>query len=305
MDAARAGTRRFWRRPDREVRVPHRLLLFAASFFALMWLTGTVLPWGRASFIRTLPEGTLRVDLLRGLASARWLLSTLGATAAVAALADGRAFARSGLRRHGAVQDLAWGAAFGAAAMSCLALLLAAWRQGAFTLPGRGVAGHLAALPVAVAVTLVIGVSEEFLFRGYPFHLLVEGLGRAGGVSIVAALFGLAHLGAGGTLAGVAGTAAWGVFLCLVRLRLGSLWFPIGFHWAGNLFEGVVFGMPTSGQSWSHPLLAWHPAGDPLLTGGAFGPEASPLGAAVALGAWLAFGRWSVRRAAGGSPGRV
>ncbi|HEU4382023.1 MAG TPA: CPBP family intramembrane glutamic endopeptidase [Anaeromyxobacteraceae bacterium] len=280
--------RRFWRRPDGEVRVPVRLVLFAASFAALMWLTGRALPWARASFIHTQPEGTLSVDLLRGLASARWLFSGLGATAVVATLADGRAFARAGLRWHaGAGRDLGLGIGFASAAIASIAALLLVSRQAAFSVPGADAWSRLAALPVAVAVTLVIGTSEEFLFRGYPFHLLVEGLGRAGGIVTLAGLFGLAHLGAGGTLAGVLGTAAWGAFLCLARLRLGSLWFPIGFHWAGNLVEGVVFGMPTSGQSWSHPWLGYRSTGNTLLTGGAFGPEASLFSAAVALAAWL------------------
>jgi membrane protease YdiL (CAAX protease family) len=268
--------------------VPVRLLLFAASFFALMLLTGRAIPWARASFIRSQPEGTLLVDALRGLASARWLLSAAGATAVVAAVADHRAFARTGLRWHrGAIRDLAMGAGFAGAAISLTALLLCFSGQAAFSVPGPS-GGGLFAVSLAIAVTLAIGVSEEFLFRGYPFHLLVEGLGRVGGTLVLAGLFGLAHLGAGGTVAGVAGTAAWGIFLCDARLRWGSLWFPIGFHWSGNFFEGVVFGMPTSGQSWSNPLLHYQPVGDPIFTGGAFGPEAGLFMAVAAVAALLA-----------------
>ncbi len=280
---------RWLRRPDGQIRVPVRLLLFAASFFALMWLTGRALPWARASFIRSQPEGTLLLDVLRGLASARWLLSAAGATAVVAAVADHRAFARAGLPWHrGATCHLALGAGFAGAAISLVALLLRFSGQAVFSVPGSAGGKILSAVPLAIAVTLVIGVSEEILFRGYPFHLLVEGLGRAGGILVLAGLFGLAHLGSGGTAAGVVGTAAWGIFLCDARLRWGSLWFPIGFHWFGNFFEGVVFGMPTSGQSWSHALLHYHPTGDPIFTGGAFGPEAGLFMAVAAVAALLA-----------------
>lgn len=288
----RTFTARWLRRPDGEVRVPLRLFLFAASFFALMWLTGRALPWARGSFIRSQPEGTLLVDVLRGLASGRWFLSAAGATAAVAAAADRRAFARTGLGWHpGAIRDLAFGAGFAAAAISAVALVLQLTGQASFSAspaPER----HLSTVAVAAGVTMVVGVNEEFLFRGYPFQLLVDGLGRTGGILLVAALFGLAHLGAGGTLAGVVGTAAWGAFLCDARLRRGSLWFPIGFHWAGNFVEGVVLGMPTSGQSWSHPLLRYEPRGDPVFTGGAFGPEAGLFMAVAALAALLAMRGW-------------
>lgn len=291
----RTAAARWLRRPDGEVRVLLRLLLFAASFFALMWLTGRALPWTRGSFIRSQPEGALRVDIVRGLASARWLLSAAGATAVVAAAADRRAFARTGLGWHrGAIRDLAFGVGLATVAISVVALALQLTGQASFSVnpaPER----HLSAAAVAVGVTMVIGVNEEFLFRGYPFHLLVEGLGRTGGILFLAALFGLAHLGAGGTLAGVVGTAAWGVFLCDARLRRGSLWFPIGFHWAGNFVEGVVFGMPTSGLSWSHPLLRYQPRGDPLFTGGAFGPEAGLFMTAAALAAFLAMHAWEPR----------
>lgn len=90
--------------------------------------------------------------------------------------------------------------------------------------------------------------------------------------------------------------------LCDARLRRGSLWFPIGFHWAGNFVEGVVFGMPTSGQSWSHPLLRYDAGGHPVFTGGAFGPEAGLFMAVAALAALLAMRGWraTVRPPAGG-----
>lgn len=283
---------RWLRRPDGEVLVPVRLLLFAVSFSALMWLTGRAFPWARASFLRSQPEGTLLVDLLRGLASARWLASAAGATAAVAVLADRRAFARAGMGWHpGAARDLALGAGFAAAAISLVALAL--WFSGQAVFSAGPAMERLSSVGGEAAVALVIGVSEEFLFRGYPFHLLVEGLGRAGGIAVLAGLFGLAHLGSGGTIAGVLGTAVWGAFLCEARLRRGSLWFPIGFHWAGNFFEGVVLGMPTSGQSWSHPLLRYQATGDPILTGGAFGPEAGLLMGAAAVAALLTVRRLS------------
>jgi hypothetical protein len=153
-----------------------------------------------------------------------------------------------------------------------------------FGVPSRDAVQLAVALPVTIVATLAIGASEELLFRGLPFQLVVEGLGAAGGTLVLAGLFGLAHLGAGGSLAGVAGTAGWGVLLCVARLRTGSLWFPIGFHWAGNLVEGVVW-VPTSGQRWSHPLLTYASRGDPRFTGAEFGPEAGLFSAAVVAAA--------------------
>ena len=67
-----------------------------------------------------------------------------------------------------------------------------------------------------------------------------------------------------------------------------SLWLPIGLHFAWNFTEGFVFDVPVSG----HPvegLVEARISGAELLTGGAFGLEASVIALIVctAAGVWL------------------
>lgn len=68
-----------------------------------------------------------------------------------------------------------------------------------------------------------------------------------------------------------------------------TLWAPSGIHFAVNLLQGTVLGLPVSGKE-SHGLFASEVTGPPLLTVGAFGLESSvlffPVGAVV-IGAFL------------------
>ena len=63
-----------------------------------------------------------------------------------------------------------------------------------------------------------------------------------------------------------------------------NLWFPMGVHLGWNFAEGGTFGAAVSG----HPepgILKAPLSGPAALTGGAFGPEASPAAIAVCLAA--------------------
>jgi hypothetical protein len=74
-----------------------------------------------------------------------------------------------------------------------------------------------------------------------------------------------------------------------------SLWMPMGLHAAWNFTEGEIFDVPVSGLD-QHGLVTAKLAGSNLLTGGAFGLEASLI--AMVIG--TAFGVWLVTRAVHG-----
>ena len=62
-----------------------------------------------------------------------------------------------------------------------------------------------------------------------------------------------------------------------------TIWVPIGMHWAWNYLEGGVFGCAVSGTPLYYlPLITPRISGADILSGGAFGPEASII--CVALG---------------------
>jgi hypothetical protein len=62
---------------------------------------------------------------------------------------------------------------------------------------------------------------------------------------------------------------------CLSLWRTGSLWWAIGFHAAWDWSQSFLYGVADSGLMAQHHLLATHPVGKPILSGGATGPEGS------------------------------
>ena len=76
-----------------------------------------------------------------------------------------------------------------------------------------------------------------------------------------------------------------GLLLAAAYKWSGSLWLPIGIHWAWNYVQGNVFGFAVSGNVFGGHILAPTVDNHDLITGGAFGPEASII--AVLLGAFF------------------
>ncbi|HSA91564.1 MAG TPA: CPBP family intramembrane glutamic endopeptidase [Terriglobales bacterium] len=137
-------------------------------------------------------------------------------------------------------------------------------------------------------VLLTAAMLEEVAFRGYPFQRLVEGIGAAGAILLLSALFGLIH--AANPHARLLG---WGTFntvfigalLAISYLRTGGLWMPWGIHFGWNAMLGLVFGLPVSGVTQFAVVVRGTAEGPQWLTGGSYGIEASATGAVViALG---------------------
>ena len=57
--------------------------------------------------------------------------------------------------------------------------------------------------------------------------------------------------------------------------RTGSLWWAIGFHTSWDWAQSFLYGVADSGLMIQHHLLATHPVGRPILSGGTTGPEGS------------------------------
>ena len=94
--------------------------------------------------------------------------------------------------------------------------------------------------------------------------------------SSLSILFGLGHLrNPGESPIGSLCAGLFGVAMCLSLWRTGSLWWAVGFHASWDWAESFVFGVADSGLMIEHHLLATHPLGNPLMSGGATGPEGS------------------------------
>lgn len=160
--------------------------------------------------------------------------------------------------------------------------------------------GHAATAHDLVGSTLLFlgaAVYEEVLFRGVLFRQLERLLGSWIALVLTAGFFGLAHAANPGAtvLSGVAIAVEAGILLAAAYAATGSLWLPIGLHWAWNLFEGPVFGEAVSGHEGPHWFVA-RISGPELWTGGKFGPEASLVAVILCGAAGVVFVALAVRR---------
>ncbi|EFL04341.1 MULTISPECIES: CPBP family intramembrane glutamic endopeptidase [Actinomycetes] len=144
-----------------------------------------------------------------------------------------------------------------------------------------------------------VAVTEELLFRGVLFRIVERWLGTWGALALSAILFGVAHLvNPGASLWGALAIAVEaGLMLGAAYVATRTLWLPIGLHFAWNLAEGGVFGTTVSGAdggagSLLHTLLS----GPDVVTGGAFGPEASIFAVLVCAVPTVFFLRSAARR---------
>jgi membrane protease YdiL (CAAX protease family) len=145
----------------------------------------------------------------------------------------------------------------------------------------------------AVAFFLV-GVFEEYCFRGYLQFVLTRGMGFWLAAIVTSLLFGFVHAGnPGESLVGLTSVVAVGLFFCFTLRRTGDLWLAVGFHMAWDYAQTFVYGVADSGlPSVGHLFNSHFQQGPKWLTGGTVGPEASwlvfpVLGVAALAVAWL------------------
>lgn len=123
---------------------------------------------------------------------------------------------------------------------------------------------------------LIVGLAEEFAFRGYPLFTLTTGIGFWPAAFVVSGLFGLAHSGnKGETPFGLVSVMAFSFLFCLFLQRTGNLWLAVGFHAGWDWGQTFFYGVPDSGIPPYHSLLNSAFRGPNWLTGGTVGPEAS------------------------------
>lgn len=139
---------------------------------------------------------------------------------------------------------------------------------------------------------VLVGLFEDFLFRGYSQFTLARGIGFWPAALVLSCIFGLIHRGnEGERWSGVVIAILIGLFFCLTLRRTGSLWFAIGFHAAWDWGETFFYSVPDSGTVWPGHLLSSSVHGPAWLTGGSVGPEGSLLCFAVITLVWAAFDR--------------
>ena len=143
----------------------------------------------------------------------------------------------------------------------------------------------------------LVAVGEEIIFRGVLFRWIDEKWGFWAAIIVSALLFGLIHItNPGGTLwSSVAIAVEAGLMLGAAYKWSGTLWLPIGIHWAWNFSQGNIFGFGVSGQDAGASLFKARIEGSPWITGGSFGAEASVIAVVIgaAVSAWFI---WQISR---------
>jgi membrane protease YdiL (CAAX protease family) len=123
---------------------------------------------------------------------------------------------------------------------------------------------------------IVVGLFEEFTFRGYLQFTLANGIGFWPAAWILSLGFGAVHLGNKGEgWVGAAGVAMIGLIFALTLKRTGNLWFAVGWHATFDFGETFLFSVPDSGQVFRGHLSNSTLHGASWLTGGTVGPEGS------------------------------
>ena len=132
---------------------------------------------------------------------------------------------------------------------------------------------------------LTIAVGEEILFRGIVFRMIDVRWNTWIALIISTAIFGLVHI--------VNPSATWwstlaialesGLLLGAAYKFSGTLWLPIGIHWAWNYTQGNIFGFAVSGNEFGVSVITPHVEGHELLTGGIFGAEASIIAVIIGM----------------------
>lgn len=270
-----------WNDDQARLRAPWRLVLGTA----LLGISIVV-------FSFFLPLLAVLLNSVMASSSIAALCAVLFAVAVSARLLDHRRFVSLGLDLdRGWWFDYAFGLVLGASLMTIVFLGELATGLITVTRTQFTTSALVSLLPVVTAFVAVV-IYEELLTRGYQLTNIAEGLrgsvGSRGGLAIAVVLtsgeFGLLHaINPDATVLSTAIITLAGVFLAVGYLFTGDLAIPIGIHTTWNLFQGAVYGFPVSGLNTGVRLIAIEQHGDPMLTGGQFGPEGGLVGVGAIL----------------------
>ncbi|MFZ0734316.1 MAG: type II CAAX endopeptidase family protein [Candidatus Sulfotelmatobacter sp.] len=188
-----------------------------------------------------------------------------------------RKYGQYGLPLRAAFRKNFWiGTLIGFAAIS--GCLLGIFALHGFHLTGLNIHGNIIAEATLAwsATFILVGLAEEFAFRGYLQYTLTTGMGFWPSAFLLSALFGLAHArNPGEDIPGLLSVVLFGLLFCLFLRRTGNLWWAVGFHAGWDWGQTFFYGVPDSGIAPYHNLFNCAFTGPRWLTGGTVGPEAS------------------------------
>jgi uncharacterized protein len=276
----------FWN--ERELHAGWRLLIYLALFLAIGGAESFA-----ALYLHLPTVSPTNITATALLIQEVILLSSAFAAAAIMGMLESRGFSDYGLPPSGIFKLRFWeGLLWGLVMISATILLirlLGGFSFGGLALRGTALWGYAALWGL---VFLLVGLFEEFFFRGYTQFTLASGIGFWPAATMISAVFGAWHLGnKGEDIAGALSVFVIGMFFCLTLRRTGNLWFAVGLHASFDWGETFLFSVPNSGIVASGHLLNSSFHGPAWLTGGTVGPEGSVMAFVVVALAAAVFNR--------------
>jgi membrane protease YdiL (CAAX protease family) len=131
---------------------------------------------------------------------------------------------------------------------------------------------------------ILVGLFDEFSFRGYMQATLGSGMGFWPAAIVLSLAFGALHLSnSGEAVTGAVMAGSFGLLATFSLRRTGNIWFAIGTHAAFDWGETFVYSVPDSGLPAQGHLFNSSFHGPFWLTGGSVGPEGSAFAILVLL----------------------
>jgi hypothetical protein len=163
------------------------------------------------------------------------------------------------------------------------AVIIVLWLLRVYHLQAQGTTAGLGAGALSALLAATV---EETLIRGFLFRIVQMLGGTWIALIISSAFFGAAHaFNPGATVtSSLAIALEAGVLLAAAYVLTGRLWFPMGLHAGWNFSEGPLYGLSVSGFTAKNALTQGSLRGPAILTGGAFGPEASIVAVTLCFG---------------------
>lgn len=167
----------------------------------------------------------------------------------------------------------------------------------------RGLALHGTAILWAalawLGANMLVGLAEEYLFRGYLLQSLWRSLGFWPAAVFIALWFGADHyfFKRGENVWDLITLVSIGIWCCYTVLRTGSLWLAAGYHVAFDYMQLFVIGSQNGSVTPVSHLLSTSFEGPAWINGGVLGTEASllmyPVLALMFLYVWWRYPRGS------------
>ena len=264
------------------------LAIAVLIFLLFIFATGRLMRWLAVLWMR---GGLREANLWFFLNAAQlYTFSLLAAPVLlVVRFLEGRKIRTLGFCRARLVRETFAGACAGASLVGAVVLVMAAFGCVTLESPSAQPTGFRAAgvLLVLFLGYAVQGGAEELVSRGWILTSVSARHNRFAGVALSTLFFTACHaLNPGVNALACLNLALFGVLMCLCTFRTNSLWSACGFHAAWNFSLGNLFGLDVSGvPSYFGTAIDLVTRGNPLITGGTFGPEAGlPVSAALTLG---------------------